>query len=78
MRTLLIALAIYLPLLAATWASLEWGPHSLPDWGGGWLWPEAMTTSAKLAADLVLIELAYEAIDLEHIERLLAERRETR
>jgi hypothetical protein len=37
-----------------------------------------MTTSAKLAADLVLIELAYEAIDLEHIERLLAERRETR
>jgi hypothetical protein len=75
MNTLLIALAIYLPLFAATWASLEWGPHSLPDWGGRWLWPVSMTTSFKLAADLVLIEQAYAEIEHEEILRMIAERR---
>ena len=78
MKTLLIFLAIYLPLLTATWAMLEWGPGALPDWGGRWLWPVSMTKSGKLERDLVLIELAHAELDMDHILRLLAERNETR
>jgi len=58
METLLIFLAIYLPLLAATWISIVWGPASLPNWGARWLWPASMTKAGKAEADRLAIALA--------------------